>query len=214
MAEKKAGNRIEWCDIFKGLLILLVVVVHATYEFNHYLNQYAYQFGMQALFFISGYTSKVRNQSLFEEIFKKFYKLVVPYYFLNFIGVSLFWILDRFGVLANVSGTQYPANFGIALKAMFSSNNIIYCDWLGAMWFLSTLFLATILFKALAMIFKRDLFLMLSSIAVFFVSTEMLHRGMHSYFLDLAGIAQVFMVFGYLAQRIKMRENDIRCYHK
>ena len=48
---------------------------------------------------------------------------------------------------------------------------------------------------------------MLSSIAVFFVSTEMLHRGMHSYFLDLAGIAQVFMVFGYLAQRIKMREN-------
>ena len=69
MTETKAGNRIEWCDIFKGLLILLVVVIHTTYEFNHYLNQYAYQFGMQALFFISGYTSKARNQSLFEEIF-------------------------------------------------------------------------------------------------------------------------------------------------
>ena len=30
-------ERIEWCDIFKGLLIILVVTGHATGMFNRYI---------------------------------------------------------------------------------------------------------------------------------------------------------------------------------
>lgn len=42
--EKK--NRISWCDIYKGIVIILVVVGHATGKFN----QYIYQFHMAAFF--------------------------------------------------------------------------------------------------------------------------------------------------------------------
>ena len=48
--EKK--NRISWCDIYKGIVIILVVVGHATGKFN----QYIYQFHMAAFFLILGYT--------------------------------------------------------------------------------------------------------------------------------------------------------------
>lgn len=33
--EKK--NRISWCDIYKGIVIILVVVGHATGKFNQYI---------------------------------------------------------------------------------------------------------------------------------------------------------------------------------
>ena len=53
--EKK--NRISWCDIYKGIVIILVVVGHATGKFN----QYIYQFHMAAFFLISGYTGNSFN---------------------------------------------------------------------------------------------------------------------------------------------------------
>lgn len=205
-------RRIEWCDIFKGLLIILVVVIHATYYFNGQLNQYAYQFGMQALFFISGYTGKTRNQrehSLFEEIFKKFYKLVIPYYIINLIGISLFWLFNKLQILAYISEITYPDSYLNALKALFSRNNIVYCDWFGATWFLIALFWANIIFKALALLFKKDIPLLIASLAVFFVSKALSQSGLHPYFLDLGGISQVFITFGYLSQKKEIKERNV-----
>ena len=77
--EKK--NRISWCDIYKGIVIILVVVGHATGKFN----QYIYQFHMAAFFLISGYTGNIYKKSLLEIIIEKFYKLMLPYIFINFI---------------------------------------------------------------------------------------------------------------------------------
>ena len=53
-----SNTRIEWCDIFKGIVIVLMVVGHCTGRFNSYI----YQFHMAAFFFISGYVRKSSSQ--------------------------------------------------------------------------------------------------------------------------------------------------------
>lgn len=51
--QSSGSARIEWVDIYKGILIVLMVVGHATGMFNAFI----YQFHMAAFFFISGFTS-------------------------------------------------------------------------------------------------------------------------------------------------------------
>lgn len=52
-------KRIEWCDIYKGIMIILVVIGHATGQFNSWI----YQFHMAAFFFISGYSGRMAGKS-------------------------------------------------------------------------------------------------------------------------------------------------------
>ena len=64
-----AMNRIEWVDVFKGLLSISMVVGHAT----GYFNKYIYQFHMAAFFFASGYTINLSKRTLRETIYHKAY---------------------------------------------------------------------------------------------------------------------------------------------
>jgi len=51
-------RRIDWIDIYKGIMIALVVVGHATGKFNSWI----YQFHMVAFFFISGYLTNLEKR--------------------------------------------------------------------------------------------------------------------------------------------------------
>lgn len=195
-------GRIEWCDIFKGIVIILVVVGHTTGKFN----QYIYQFHMAAFFFISGYTAKVGKNTLFEEIIQKFYKLKFPFYVISFFGIFLFWIFQKTGILSLVSTTVYPERFWDALKALLKTNTV-YCDWLGAIWFLPALFLSTLLFKIILKLCKNTILLAFVSVFVFFYSMDLTRGGGYYHNLDIAGIAQVYMVMGYLTHKIKEKGN-------
>lgn len=199
------GERIDWCDMYKGIVIILVVVGHATGKFN----QYIYQFHMAAFFFISGYTSKVRNHSVMQEAVTKFYKLMVPFYVLGLSGISLFWAFRKAGILGAVSITQYPDHFIEAFVALVGKRTV-YCDWLGAAWFLPVLFFASLIFKVLAKLCKRDALLAIFSLLVFCYSMKMAESNLDCRGLDLAGIAQVFLVAGYLAQKIRFHRDGGR----
>ncbi len=89
--EKEQMERVVWCDIYKGVATVLVVIGHATGSFN----QYIYQFHMAAFFFISGYTGNVYNCGFFQKVVQKFYKLMFPYLSIGLAGIWLFWIFDR-----------------------------------------------------------------------------------------------------------------------
>ncbi|MCI8514225.1 MAG: acyltransferase [Lachnospiraceae bacterium] len=143
-------KRIEWIDVFKGILIILVVVGHATGMFNGYI----YQFHMAAFFFASGLTANVRNKDFLQLIVEKFYRLMVPFYFLGLCGILLFYFLNELGVLSYISTTVYPEGGVIeALYQLMRGN--IYCDWLGALWFLPVLFIANIIVKLIDVISLR-----------------------------------------------------------
>jgi len=198
-------RRIEWCDIFKGIVIVLVVVGHATSRFN----QYIYQFHMAAFFFISGYTGRRRDngESFWNEVCKKCYKYVVPYFTFNLAGIWFFWVLHKAGVLSMVSTIQYPDSFQSALLQMFQG--MVYCDWLGAMWFLPVLFLASMGFGLLLRMCRKDSVLILVGLVIFFWALGVADSGRGYWFFDLAGIAQLYLMWGYLARRRTGREGSV-----
>ncbi len=198
MSGEKQKGRIEWCDVYKGIVIILVVLGHATGMFNLYI----YQFHMAAFFFISGYTGRMREHSLLEEFIRKLYKLLIPYYGISIAGLAVFWTLDRAELLGFVSGTDYPESFWKALEALFG-RNVIYCDWLGAIWFLPVLFSANMIVKLLTALFRSDYLVGLASILLFLYAGELKGDTIYRIGLDLAFRAQAFLVMGYLMRRIK-----------
>ena len=208
-----AAGRIEWCDIYKGISISLVVLTHATFEFNRYLNQYIYQFVIAGLFFISGYTAGIRKRPFGEEAVRKFYKLMVPYYVLHFAGLWIFRVFEKAGILNAISTTRYTVSYGEALGKLLEGNNFIYCDWLGAMWFVPVLFGAEIIFTLLARVCRRDGLLCLASLLVFmgaeWVTARTAVTGIYFYSFDLAGIAQAFLVMGYMCHKVQEREERV-----
>ena len=204
------SGRIEWCDIFKGIMITWVVYSHSTHEFNRFSDQFGYQFVIAGLFFISGYTAKIKNEPILTTIAKKFYKLMAPYLTIHIVGLGIFWLLQQIGVLSAVSTTQYTVSYWEALKKFFEGNNYIYCDWLGAMWFVPVLFLAECIFTLLTRIFKKDWLLCLISLVIFLgsdrLAAQLALSDTYYYSIDLAGMAHGFLMLGYMMKKYTERE--------
>ena len=138
--EKK--NRISWVDIYKCLAIILVVVGHATGKFNGYI----YQFHMAAFFFISGYTSDLRKKRISNTIWMKFFQLYLPIISITVISLSCMNILRNNGFEGILYPEGYYPGFKMAIK-LFIERGDVYAPWLGACWFIITLFWVTIVQK-------------------------------------------------------------------
>lgn len=133
------GKRIEWIDYYKALAIILVVLGH-TGQFGVYI----YQFHIAAFFFISGVVAGLEKRNLDEIIILKFFTLLLPYFFFAAWGLTIFAVLQRFGVLKYVSIWDSIPGWVSNMINLFQTP---YCDWLGAMWFLKTLFVVMIIAK-------------------------------------------------------------------
>ena len=200
-AYKSETGRIDWCDIFKGILITLVVIGHATGKFNSYI----YQFHMAAFFYISGYTATVQGRPVFQESIKLTYKLIIPYISINLAGLWIFWIFNKMNILHSISTTQYPAGFQDALSAFFV-HGTVYCDWLGAMWFLPVLFGAGILFRVVVRVSKNVPVLLSTSILLFLAAEKYSRSGAYvNQWVLLAGIAQAFLTMGYCCRKMELK---------
>lgn len=128
-----AKRRLEWVDIFKGIVMLLVVIGHATGEFNTYI----YQFHMAAFFFISGYLDTTEKKSWGQLIKGKFFSLYFPLLFFVFLSSILEYILNGLGYYTLL----YEGEFGgilFNLKEFILRGNL-YSQSLGACWFILTL---------------------------------------------------------------------------
>lgn len=199
-------KRIEWCDIYKGIVILLVVIGHYTQHFHNYI----YSFHMAAFFFISGYTSNFKKNSMLEVIIKKFISLMMPYLFLGIVGTSLFWALSKWEVLSYVSTTIFPDTYQSAFLAIFN-NGAIWCDWLGALWFVPVLFGASIVTKLLLNLFTPKVVFIISVI-FFLIGQDMSASGGNVYPADLILIAQYYVTLGYLIKAKGFFEQN-ECAH-
>ena len=133
-------KRIDWVDYYKALAIILVVLGH-TGQFNGII----YQFQVAAFFFISGFVAKLEKKELDEVIILKFFSLLLPYIFFATWLYTIFAVLQQFGVLGYVSMWESIPGWFSNIVHMF---NAPYGDWLGTMWFLKSLFIATIMAKA------------------------------------------------------------------
>ena len=101
------NKRIEYIDIAKGLLILLVVIGHVQQnEPFTLLKQFIYTFHMPAFFIISGILfdkSRTANKKFFPYVKKKIYTLIIPYFFFEILSGIVFYMAYS-GNYSNIKG--------------------------------------------------------------------------------------------------------------
>lgn len=183
-------ERIEYYDVAKGILILLVVLGH-VFE-TGIINQYIYSFHMPAFFIISGIIqnySSVLKKPLKDAIIRKIYTLIVPFLFFELIGVL--FNIARFGVTLNIFG--YASNT-LSLRC----NN-------GPDWFIWALFVDEILFLLIHHFLKNKYIIWAASfgIGLFMIINYKF------YLFGSTGVGFLFLTFGYYAIKLFNQKRNI-----
>lgn len=148
--ESRISNtkRIEWVDIFKGLLMILVVLGHATGKFNMFI----YQFHVGAFFLISGYVSRKSEGNPLKCIGKKGYALLVPIVTGFAIFAVVMQVLNEVGLYSYFFEGDY-AGLSFLFSQLLHGN--IYIPWLGAAWFVIVLFGIYLLWETVGVVYKN-----------------------------------------------------------
>lgn len=133
-------ERVFWIDCFKAIVICLVVIGHISGKLNNYI----YQFHMAAFFWISGYCVNWFRCSKKQLIWERFFSLVLPTIVIFLVGTCGMWLL----VKTNIYNIFFSENSYIGVPKMLSEfflhgNNYVW--WMGATWFLITLFQIVVL---------------------------------------------------------------------
>ena len=98
------NKRIEWVDIYKAILIFLVVLGHSH---NLRLVPYIYTFHMAAFFFISGYTTDYSKLSFVDYTKRKFKSLMIPFFVVNTFFLFVQYVMSVFGIYKYFYPTTY-----------------------------------------------------------------------------------------------------------
>lgn len=88
-------NRIPYIDVFRGLLMLLVVLGHSIGSTDDIMNKVILSFHMPAFFMLSGmcFHPKTSNYNSLLLLKKKSKGLLWPYITFSLISVLLYWLL-------------------------------------------------------------------------------------------------------------------------
>lgn len=136
-------KRLEYIDIFKGMGILLMIMGHVGFgsRFDHFIHG----FHMQIFFFISGFLSKSKSAkefSIFTFIKKRAYRLLLPYCIWG--GISyVIWIF-RWGY----------RGWTPLIHLVWDNTNSLPVS--GALWFLTALFIAEVIYFVLNKYIKNE----------------------------------------------------------
>lgn len=193
----------KWIDIAKGIGIFLVIVGHS--HCPPFLQTIIYSFHMPLFFFLSGYTFHYDKYKLNKSAFvtNKFYRLVVPYFFANFLILLILSLKDSLTmnplkmpipVTRSLIGIAYGNGAPLNPPSIFA--NMVDVP----TWFLLCLFCAYLLFYLVAA-FHEKYGLTLSYIVVFltvyvgFAISKFIYL---PWGIDIAFISMIFMFTAYI----------------
>lgn len=195
------NKRIAWVDIFKGVVIILMVLGHSTGRFNIYI----YQFHMAAFFFISGFTSNL-SKTWFDIAWNKFCTLILP---LVTVFVLSFFVYKLFGALFPTLELNKPFSMDLQTSFIFREALLaenFYLSWLGACWFLTTLFKTVLFSKLLTWLTAPNVklyfaFSIISAVYGFSISLQ----DKRAFFnMDLVYIANLFFAAGVIFKEYRV----------
>ena len=138
-------KRLDYPDIFKGIAILLMVIGHCGGD-NWFVG-FVYGFHMPAFFFITGFLTDFKKGTTVSFAVKRFLTLLVPFFFICFLFLSIKSLLLLIPGYVSPFGWQ-DISYGDALRLLFTRGDA-YSQPLGAMWFLPALFFASFIMKFL-----------------------------------------------------------------
>lgn len=186
--EKK---RIGCFDIAKGIGILMVVWAHARGPYTAYI----YQFHMPLFFLISGYLFNPNN-SFWQFTVRKLQSLYIPF---------IFWNLAALCIKTAVGLSNLPPEVFLekTIKMLLTMEKD--GQFFGATWFLSALFIESILYKALDELLKRVPYRRWIITICFAIGAIVGFRINFPYMLSRTMVLGVFFAIGYV-----IKENQER----
>lgn len=197
-------KRLMWLDILKGLLILFVVIGHATGKYNKYI----YQFHMAAFFMVSGYTVDYSKKSIVRFVFDRFVGLLLPFFTIfggggTILSTALYqtgvyhWIFPKDQIYIGIRQ--------MLIELFLKGNNYVW--WMGACWFVPVLFGALCIQRVLFDAMKSEKWrVVLSSLAFLYAlsGNPVLQIGLFTGKLIL--IAQWYLMLGELTRKYRIIE--------
>ena len=142
---KLSTGRISWIDISKGITILLVILGHVLPN-ESFLKNIIFSFHMPLFFFISGYLFKITSC---KEITKKgFYRIVIPGYvcvLLIYFGYVIFNYFFKAGENENIFICLIKLLISLVYMSGDNVKQLEFIKPIGAVWFLTALFLIRII---------------------------------------------------------------------
>ena len=142
MPSTKAKNRIEWIDAMRAVAIVMVLLSH--YDGGK-LSVFANRSCVQIFFFISGIFAFGGRYTLPQYVKKQAQSLLLPYGIFAVVNIIFHFIFNP--------STPVKDMLGFALNFIVARRNEVM---VAAMWFLPCLFFASILYKAMVILLKKQ----------------------------------------------------------
>lgn len=191
LTEKK--NRIGYLDLAKGIGIILVVWAHARGP----LQSYIYQFHMPFFFILSGLLYSEKS-SFKEYLWKKTKGLYIPFVFWNL----LFYVTKT--IIRGSSALTILKNAGLIVLTLSKDG-----EFMGATWFLGSLFLVSIFYKILDLVIKESKFKPLLILFIFASLTAIGFAKTFPYLTSRTLILGLFFAIGALVKKYKEYFKDV-----
>lgn len=198
LSKKKEGHeRLLWMDVLRGLLILSVVVGHATGRFNGYI----YQFHMGAFFLVSGYMAHQERRSILHTLYHRLLTAVLPVLTAVFVLLAVMAALNATGTYSVLFGEDLSYMGAAFILKQFLLNGSLYVWWLGAAWFILALFGASVLNRILFQLCgkRSSVLYLVGLIALFLLGYAKASSGPVWHDLDLVLIASFYYGLGSMA---------------
>lgn len=181
----KEHTRIEWVDISKGFVIILVVIGHSSIPIS--LTKWIWSFHMPFFFFISGYLFNISKYTTFSSFFKKRLQTLIKPYVIFSIIVFCWSKLINYELL----------NLRISE---------LYLGWVSlALWFIPVLFFTEICFYVLKQNINKDhiiiVLLIFLSISGYFCYLNNFHL---PFKLEVTFTSILFYGMGNLSNKFKL----------
>ena len=197
-----AGARLDYIDVAKGVMILAVVLSHAWFADSDLLGNWL-PFSMPVFFFLSGYVYKP-GRTYLQSVRKRVLALLLPYFI--FCAVCNLFFPVYAGLVKRISYMSYTflptkAALWLAVAKADALNMLMSTP----MWFLVSLFTASLLFFAVVDKTRSSALWTAVSAAVLVaaaVAVDVLKKGQLPWYVDLAPYAAALMLLGaYCGQR-------------
>lgn len=131
-------KRLDYIDIAKGIGILFVICSHSRCSG---LMWFGWEFCIPVFFVLSGYTYRYKDISLGEMIKTKAHRLLIPFFFTNFVFIAILAILRKLS-LSHLLGPIYSR------FCIYPEGHPLYIElyhrWCAPTWFLTALFISYI----------------------------------------------------------------------
>ena len=189
MNSRNVSKRIEWIDIAKAICILLMIAGH-TYSRGSVVRNTIFSFHMPLFFILAGYTfhfEKVDKKSWLQGTWKDFKRLYIP--------VLIVWLLDYVGKMILYHPDHYLQDRLYAL--WWASGYESDVPWLGACWFLVSMFWARVCIRTLLLLFDSEKTVYICFVLGVLETIHLKERALPQNF-DITFAVMMFMAIGHL----------------